>query len=120
MKNKPETKEYFFDAAAQSLGRLASEIAKTLQGKNEAGYKPNVAYPVKIKVKNAAKIKITQKKLKENYFTSFSGYPGGLKRTEWLKIFSRNPSEFLLKIIKGMLPKNRLLDSRLKNLTIEN
>lgn len=78
MTAKTSTKEYTFDATGQSLGRMVTEIAMILRGKNEATFQPNVVPDVRVVVNNASHIMLNDSQLKKEY-KRYSGYPGGLK-----------------------------------------
>jgi large subunit ribosomal protein L13 len=104
------------DAANKILGRLASEIAKILQGKHKADFKACQPGNEIIEVKNADKIKISGKKIKQKIYYHYSGYPGGLKELTLEEFFKKNPNEVLKRAVLGMLPKNKLQKERLKRL----
>lgn len=108
------------DASGQSIGRLASEISKILQGKHKATYQPNVDMGDFVEVRNAAQVKITGNKLAGKTYYRYSGYPGGLKRTPLKEVFAKDPGEALRRAVRNMLPKNRLRDGRMKRLTVHN
>ena len=106
-----EKKWHFIDASDRILGQLASEVAILLMGKHKAEFSPNQEL-------GAEKIAVTGKKLTDKVYQHYTGYPGGL-RTETLgHLMERRPTEALRRAIKGMLPKNKLLDKRLMNLYI--
>ena len=108
------------DAANKRLGRLASEIAVLLQGKDRADYAPNKVAPVEVVVSNINALEITEAK-KDKIYESYSGYPGGLKRRTLSQVVERKGvEEILRKAVNGMLPKNKLQKLRMQNLTIEN
>ena len=109
-----------FDADGKVLGRLASEIAKILIGKNRAGYRPNVDSGDFVEVKNVGKIKVTGNKLNQKVYHHYSGYPGGMKTRKLGDIMAKNPANVLFRAVKNMLPKNRLQNERLKRLKISN
>jgi|SRR3989344_71381 len=114
-----ETKEYKIDAAGRSLGRVASEAAKALMGKADADYTPHIRSNVKVTIANASKIRSTEKKRLQKIYTTYSGYPGGLKKESLGNLVGRKGSgEALRRAIKGMLPRNTMLVARLKNLSI--
>lgn len=115
-----QNQEVKIDAKGLSLGRVASQTAKILQGKENPAYRPNVVLPIQVKILNVSKIKIGEKKLKEKYYYRHSGYPGGLKKINMEKLFQKNPSLVIKKAVSGMLPKNKLRKIYLKNLIIEN
>lgn len=107
------------DAAKQSLGRLASQVAATLRGKNEPTFAPHRLPDVTVAVVNAAQAVLTGRKGMTKTYTSYSGYPGGLKQTNVRQLRERRgASELLRRAVKGMLPRNKLRDQLLQRLTI--
>lgn len=111
---------YTIDAKDKSLGRIASETALLLRGKNTAGFSPNKLSSNKVKVINLEKAHIGEKKLKQKKYKSFSGYPGGLKELSMEKVLEKKGIDFLFKkAVRGMLPKNRLQNEMMKNLITE-
>ena len=114
------TTSYTIDAKDKSLGRLASEVAALLNAKNSIDFVKNRVADVTVKVINASKIKVTGNKMKESVHKSYSGYPGGLKEMPLHYVVEKKGfSELLSHAVRGMLPKNKLQDIRMKNLTIE-
>lgn len=111
-------KEYKFNASNQILGRLATQIAILLQGKNTAQYEQNQSGGVRVIVDNISKIKVTGKKYNQKLYRHHTGYIGHLKTRTYKQIFEKNPSEVLRKAVMGMLPKNKLRSKRIKNLII--
>lgn len=111
--------EYTIDAENKSLGRVASQSALILRGKNSPDFKPNVVSDVKLKILNITEIKLTGNKMKEKTYKRYSGYPGGLKDVKFEVLFKKNPARLFRKVVEGMLPKNRLRKKMLKNLIIE-
>jgi len=107
------------DATKKTLGRLATEIAKILQGKHKPDYAPQKAGDETIEVLNVEKIKITGKKIEQKVYFRHTGYPGGIKETPLKELFEKNPKEVLKKAVWGMLPKNRLRKQRIKRLTFK-
>lgn len=107
------------DAKNEPLGRLASRIALILQGKNSPSYAPNRVADVKIRVKNISEVKFTGKKLENKVYKWHTGYLGHLKVAKMSGVFAKKPEEVLKRAVAGMLPKNRLLKERLKNLVID-
>jgi len=106
------------DATNKRLGRLASEIAVILMGKERADYAPNKVADVVVEVENVDQLDITEKRLNSKIYESFSGYPGGLKRVPMKRVIEKKGHEEILKqAVKGMLPKNKLQKQRLLNLT---
>jgi large subunit ribosomal protein L13 len=108
------------DATDKPLGRLASEVAAILNAKNSVDFVKNRVADVSVKVTNASKIKVTGSKMRESVHKSYSGYPGGLKEMPLQYVVEKKGfSELLTHAVRGMLPKNKLQDIRMKNLTIE-
>ncbi len=106
--NEVERKWYLIDAEGQTVGRLASEIAKILSGKNKPIYTPHMDAGDYVIVINAEKVSLTGKKLRNKIYFHHTGYPGGGKYAtagEWLKKF---PERIIEHAVKGMLPKNKL------------
>lgn len=112
--------EYNIDAQGKKLGRLASEVATILMGKNRPDFVRNAIPNVKVKIINAGKIFVTNKKMDQKVYKNYSGYPGGLKERSMKKVVSDKGMRESLRIaIKGMLPKNKLRDRMMKNLIIQ-
>ncbi len=111
---------YTIDATDKVLGRLASEVAALLNAKNSIHFVKNRVSDVTVKVTNARKIKVTGNKMKESVHKSYSGFPGGLKEMPLSYVVEKKGyTELLTHAVRGMLPKNKLQDIRMKNLTIE-
>ncbi|HLA81151.1 MAG TPA: 50S ribosomal protein L13 [Thermoleophilia bacterium] len=106
------------DADGKNLGRLASEIAVVLRGKNKPRYTPHVDTGDFVVVVNAEKVAVTGNKLTGKVYYRHSGYPGGLKSRTLGQMLERRPTEVLRKAVKGMLPKNRLAAQQLGKLKI--
>lgn len=107
------------DAKGKKLGRVASQVAIILMGKNLTNQQRNTAPDVSVKIANASKLMIDSKKKKEKNYASFSGYPGGLKKENMEKLIARKGFSGALKLaIYGMLPSNKLRAKMLNNLTI--
>ncbi len=114
-----ENKEHKIDAAGKALGRVASEAAKALMGKMRADYTPNKSSGVKVTVTNAGKLYIREKKRTGKIYTTYSGYPGGLKRESLASLSARKgKGEAIRRAVTRMLPRNTMRVARLKNLTI--
>lgn len=103
-----EKKWYVIDAEGQVLGRLASEVAAILKGKNKPYYTPNIDTGDYVIIINAEKIKLTGNKLTKKFFYTHSGYPGGLKSTQYKDLMKNKPEFVVEKAVKGMLPKTKL------------
>jgi large subunit ribosomal protein L13 len=111
--------EHTLDAQNQKLGRLASQAASILMGKNRADFARNAIPDIKLKISNAGKIITTNRKMDEKIYKNYSGYPGGLRERSMKKVVSDKGMKEALRIaIKGMLPKNKLRDRMMKNLII--
>ncbi len=99
---------YLIDAKDKTLGRLATEIATILQGKNKVNYYPSVDIGDYVIVTNAEKICVTGNKNKQKLYYRHSGRPGGMKIESFKDLQKRLPERILEKAVKGMLPKNSL------------
>jgi large subunit ribosomal protein L13 len=106
------------DADGQILGRLATEIADTLRGKNKPAYTPHVDTGDFVIVVNAEKVRVTGKKLEQKIYYRHSGYPGGLRERTLAEQLARRPEEVIRKAVKGMLPKNKLAAAQLRKLKV--
>jgi large subunit ribosomal protein L13 len=107
------------DATNKSLGRLASEIAILLMGKNNAVFARNIVSANTVTVTNASKMKIAAPRMTEKTYKRFSGYPGGLREeTMAHTIAKKGYQEILTLAVKGMLPDNKLKKEMLKHLTV--
>ena len=116
--DKIERKWYVVDAEGCTLGRLASEVAKVLRGKNKPEYTPHVDTGDFIVVINAEKIAVTGKKAQDKKYYRHSGYPGGIKETNFTKLIAHKPEDVLHKAVKGMLPKGPLGYAMIKKLKL--
>lgn len=103
-----DRKWYVVDATGYTLGRLASEIAKVLRGKNKPIYTPHMDTGDYVIVVNADKVKVTGKKLDQKIYYHHSGYVGGLKETTLREKLAKKPEEVIELAVKGMLPKGPL------------
>ena len=112
-------KEYVIDAAGKKLGRVASEAAKLLLGKNLTSFVKNAHPAVTVKIINTSKVDISEKKLKNAYHARYSLYPGGLVKETLAKTIEKKGYGEIFKLaVKGMLPKNKLQTPMLKNLVV--
>lgn len=109
---------YIVDANGKTLGRLASEIASRLRGKHKPSYTPHVDTGDYIVVINADKVAVTGKKAEDKKYYRHTGYPGGIKETNFTKLLNRNPEEVLHKAVKGMLPRGPLGYAMIKKLKL--
>ena len=116
--DKIERKWYVVDAADCTLGRLASEVAKILRGKNKPQFTPHIDTGDYVIIVNAEKIKVTGKKLDQKVYYHHSGYVGGMKETTLKEMLAKKPEKVLELAVKGMLPKGPLGRSMLKKLFV--
>ena len=103
-----ERKWYVVDAADMTLGRLASEVAKVLRGKNKPTFTPHIDTGDYVIVVNAEKVKVTGKKLDQKIYYHHSDYVGGMKETTLREMLAKKPEKVIELAIKGMLPKGPL------------
>ena len=101
-------KWYLVDAEGKTLGRLATEVATILRGKNKVTYTPHMDAGDYVIVINASKIKLTGKKLEDKIYYNHSGYPGGLRERKAGLMLEKYPEEMFERAVKGMLPKGPL------------
>ena len=105
------------DATDEVLGRLASQIAKILRGKNKPSYTPHVDCGDYVIVINAEKVKLTGNKMTEKVYTRHTGYPGGQRFATPADYLAKKPTFIVEKAVKGMLPRTRLGAALLKDMT---
>lgn len=103
-----ERKWYVVDATNMTLGRLASEVAKVLRGKNKPIFTPFLDMGDYVIIVNADKVKVTGRKLDQKIYYHHSGYVGGLKQTTLREMMARKPERVVELAVKGMLPKGPL------------
>lgn len=106
------------DATDRAVGRIATEVAMILRGKNKADFSPHIDSGDFVIINNAGKVKFTGRKLVQKDYYHHTGHPGGLRRTPMKKVFDEKPEEVIRRAVYGMLPKNRLRDGMMKRLTI--
>ncbi len=113
------TREWWLiDADGIVLGRLASEVAKILRGKNKPNFAPNIDVGDHVVIVNASKVVLTGSKLSDKQLHRHSGYPGGLTSISYAKLISTRPEAAVEKAVKGMLPGNRLGRAMLKKMKV--
>lgn len=113
-------KEYTIDAKGRALGRVASEAAAILRGKNDASFQNNVAPSIKLIVLNVEQIKLTGQKIKQKEYKTYAGYPGSLKFIPLERAIEKKGKSFVFKTaVLGMLPKNKLQIKMIKNLVLK-
>lgn len=115
-----ERKTHILDATNKILGRLASEIAILLRGKQKPDFLPYKDMGDFVTVKNVGKIRLTGRKMEQKKYYRHSGYPGGLKEIHLKKLFKKDPGQILKIAIWGMLPKNKLRARQIKRLKTDN
>lgn len=111
--------EHTIDATEKKLGRVASEAAVLLMGKNTPDFAKNQVANVKVNITNASKMDVNDKKMDTKIYKRYSGYPGGLKETKMSAVVTKKGYGEVLKMaIFGMLPSNKLRPKMIKNLKI--
>lgn len=113
-----ERKWYVVDATGYTLGRLASEVAKVLRGKNKPEFTPHIDTGDNVIVINAEKIKVTGKKLDQKVYYHHSDYVGGMKETTLKEMMAKKPEQVIELAVKGMLPKGPLGRTMIKKLHV--
>lgn len=113
------TKIYTIDAAGKTIGRVASEAAKALMGKTSPDYTPHVRSDVKVVVHNASKLYTRERKKQQKVYTTYSGYPGGLKKESLSNLNARKGhGEAVRRAVSRMIPRNTMHTARMKNLIV--
>lgn len=118
---KPETVErkwYVVDATDMILGRLASQVAAILRGKNKPTFTPNVDTGDFVIIVNCDKVRLTGKKLEQKMYRYHTGYIGGLKEIQYKKLMNDKPQFAVYEAIRGMLPKNAIGRQMIKKLKV--
>ena len=113
-----ERKWYVVDATGYTLGRLSSEVAKILRGKNKPLFTPHIDTGDYVIVVNAEKIKVTGKKLDQKIYYNHSDYVGGMKETTLKEMLAKHPERVIEHAVKGMLPKGPLGRAMIKKLFV--
>lgn len=109
---------YIVDAEDRILGRLASQIARVLKGKHRPDYSPHLDLGDRVIVVNAAKLRLTGKKLEQKTYFRHSGYPGAAKFTSLSRLMEENPAKVIEFAVQGMLPKGKLGRELLRKLRV--
>jgi len=117
-KEELEYKWYLVNAEGKVLGRLATELAKILKGKNKPTYTPHLDTGDFVIVVNAGKLTLTGKKMKDKIYFHHTGYPGGIREINAEKLLAKKPTEMIRMAVKGMLPKNVLGRQMLRKLKV--
>ena len=113
-----DRKWYVVDAEGKTLGRLASEVAKVLRGKNKAIFTPHIDTGDYVIIVNADKIKVTGKKLEQKIYYNHSDYVGGMRETTLAEMLAKKPEKVVELAVKGMLPKGPLGRAMIKKLHV--
>ncbi|ACV61273.1 ribosomal protein L13 [Desulfofarcimen acetoxidans DSM 771] len=116
--NEIKRKWWVIDGEGKVLGRLAVEVAKILRGKHHPLYTPHVDTGDNVIIVNADKVILTGKKMQQKQYIRHSGYPGGIKMTNYETMMQKNPELMVTKAVKGMLPHNSLGRSMIKKLKV--
>ena len=116
--DKIERKWYVVDAEGCTLGRLASEVAKVLRGKNNRSNTPHIDTGDYVIVVNAAKVKVTGKKLQQKIYYNHSDYVGGMRETTLAEMMAKKPEKVIELAVKGMLPKGPMGRDMIKKLHV--
>ena len=111
-------KFYLIDAQGKVLGRLATQIADILRGKNKPDFAPHLDKGDYVVVINAAKVRVTGKKRESKIYRRYSGYPGGLKEENFATLLAKKPERVIISAVRGMLPKNKLARRIIKKLKV--
>ena len=112
-------KKYIIDAKGRVPGRIATEIAVLLMGKDRTDFARNKIPDVEVEVNSSAEMLFTAKKLRDKLYSHYSGFPGGLKRQSQEHVIkTKGAREVLRRAVYGMLPKNKLRPLMMKNLKI--
>src|SRR3989344_8711301 len=109
---------HLLDANKQILGRLSTQIAKLLMGKNKPNYVPYLDMGDNVVVINAEKIMVSGKKADQKEYNRYSGFQGGRKVESFAELKERRPGDIIIHAVKGMLPKTKLADSMIKKLHV--
>ncbi len=113
-----ERRWFVVDAAGQTLGRLATQVARVLEGKNKPTYTPHLDTGDHVIILNASKITVSRDKVTSKSYARHSGHPQGFKEESLGHLMERRPEEVLRRAVKGMLPHNRLGTQQLRKLKI--
>ena len=112
-------KEIKYNAEGKSLGRMSSDIARILMGKDDVDFAPNVVCDVRITVENLEKVKTDSRKMVSKKYYTHSGYIGNLKEKSMRELWDEDPQKFFISMVRRMLPNNKLTMQRLKKIKFE-
>ncbi len=110
-------KKIVFDASGQIVGRLATQVAIALMGKNKTTFEKNIDGGDKVEIQHVSQIRFTGKKLVQKEYRHHSNHPGGLKSKLAKDVLKNNPQDILLHAVSKMLPRNKMRDERLKRVS---
>jgi large subunit ribosomal protein L13 len=114
------TEKHTIDAKGRRPGRIATEVAVLLMGKNRGDFARNRIPDIEVEVVSAGEMNLDQNKVDQKIYTTYSGYPGGLKQHNMKHVIEKKGAKEVLRhAVSGMLPKNRLRARMMKNLTIK-
>jgi large subunit ribosomal protein L13 len=111
--------EIVLDAKGKALGRIASEAALILNGKSDLDFMPNKVTSKKVRVINIGQVLVSGNKLDQKKYYRHSGFPGAIKSRTMGEVKNTNPAKFFVKVVTGMIPRNRLRSEKLKRLIVE-
>ncbi len=117
-KENADKKWFVVDAEGQTVGRLASKVAKVIRGKHKPNYTPHADCGDNVIIINAEKVSFSGTKLVDKEYIRYTGYPGGQRTVSAEMMLKNNPERLIEKAVKGMLPKNRLGRSLFNNLKV--
>lgn len=109
---------HLIDARGKRLGPLAAEVAKNLIGKHKVNFTPHINVGDKVIVINAADVEVSGDKMKTKKYFRHTGYPGGIRELTLQQMMDKDPTKVIEKAVKRMLPQNKLLKRRMKNLFV--
>jgi large subunit ribosomal protein L13 len=110
---------HIIDVSGKSLGRISSQVAILLQGKNKPEFVPYKDIGDFVTIKNADKVRLSGNKISQKKYYRYTGYPGGLREEPLEELFEKSPAEVIKRSVFGMLPGNKLRPERIKRLKFE-
>ena len=109
---------HLIDLKGQTLGRISTDIAQLLMGKNKTNFSPNLDCGDYVVVTNAAQVVVTGNKSADKLYRHHTGYPGGFREYTYAQVQAKDPNKIIANSVKGMLPKNKLRAPRMKRLKV--
>ena len=113
-----KTQLVVIDAKDAVLGRLATRVVRILQGKHKVDYSANLVVGDVVVITNARHVRVTGRKAEQKMYSTYSGYPGGLRQENFATLHARHPEEIIRRAVSGMLPNNKLRDVYLSRLLV--